>query len=169
MAAVSACLLVLLVACGGGRSADAWADDVCQALAPWRAEIASLNAQAQRDLAGAGSPEAAKSSLVALLSGAEEASETALDEVTAAGVPDVAGGDEVARRFTASLSATRDAYARARRDLEALPTGDDKAFYDGVAAVLSTLTAEYASSGAEMDRLDSPELAAAFDGSDQCR
>lgn len=166
----TACLALLVVSCGGGGpTAEEWAGRVCGALTPWRTEISQLNAEAQREISGAGTAAATQASLLELLSGAEEASRTALAEVTAAGVPDVAGGAEVARTFAISLGQTGDAYALASQELAALPTEDETAFYDGVAAVLSRLNAAYIRSGVEAAQAQSPELSAAFDGSPQCQ
>jgi hypothetical protein len=162
-------LLASLAACASGVPADEWAGRVCGALAPWRAQISDLNAQAQRQMSATSTPEQTRDNLLTLLTGAEAASETARAAVAAAGTPDVDGGEKVAHQFTASLEGTRDAYARARKDLQALPTGDAAAFYDGVVAVMSALTAEYTKSGVDTGRVESPQLRRAFDGTEQCR
>jgi len=130
-------VLTALAACGSGVPASEWAGRVCSALAPWRTQISDLNARAQRQMSTASTPVQTRDNLLELLSGAETVSESARGAVAAAGTPDVDGGDEVARHFTASLEATRDAYARARGDLQALPTDDAEVFYDGVVAVMT--------------------------------
>ncbi len=167
--AAGVCVLAVLAACGSGVSADEWAGRVCGALAPWRTDISQLNARAQQQMSTASTPVQTRESLLGLLSGAEAASEAARTAVTAAGIPDVDGGDDVARHFVASLTGTRDAYARARADLQALPTDDATAFYNGVVAVMATLNHEYASTGVDTTHLESVELREAFDGVDQCR
>ena len=169
MAIVGVFALVLLTACGSGVPAGEWAGRVCSALVPWRTQIADLNARAQHQMSTASTPAQTRDNLLELLSGAETVSESARSAVAAAGTPDVDGGDEVARRFKASLEGTRDAYARARGDLQALPTDDAEGFYDGVVVVMTRLTEEYAKSGVDTTTLDSPELREAFEGVDQCR
>jgi hypothetical protein len=170
VAVVGVGLVVTLVAgCGGGPSPQDWAGQVCQALTPWRTTIDDLNAQTATRMASATTSTQTRDSLVALLGGGESASETARAAVVAAGVPDVDGGDRVAERFVASLAGTRDAYARARRDLQAVSTADDATFYDGVAAVMSRLNDEYRASALDTTNLDSPELRQAFDGATSCR
>ena len=163
-----ACLLAL-TGCSSGPSANAWAATVCGALGPWRITIADLNQQAATQMATATTSAQTRANLIALVSGARQASETARAAIAAAGVPDVAGGEEVARGFEASLAGTRDAYAQAEADLAALPTSDENAFYDGVAAVMTRLTDRYDRNGLSLEGLDSPELKQAFDGLAECR
>lgn len=167
-AALAVVLVAALAACGGGRPAPrAWAAQVCEALAPWRAEIGALTSSTQQQMTAQTTPAQAKENLVRLLGGAESASETARAGVADAGVPDVDGGDEVAGGFVASLSAVRDAYGKARRTIEGLDTGP--AFYDGVGAAVETLNREYEASALDTTALDSPELRQAFDEVPECR
>jgi hypothetical protein len=158
-----------LGACGGGPSPAAWAASVCAALTPWRTEIGSLTQRAQSQMDAATTPGQAKENLTRLLAGAEAASETARSRVAGAGVPDVDGGDEVARSFVASLTGARDAYGRARAAVSALDTGDATAFYDGVTAAMAKLTEEYGRSALDTGKLRSAELQRAFDEAPECR
>ena len=168
-AMLSLATFATFAACGSGPAPETWAGQVCGALAPWRAQIAELNTHAQQQMSAASTPAQAQAGLVRLLAGGESASETARAAVVAAGTPDVDGGDEIADRFAASLSQTRDAYAHARGDLQALPTNDAEAFYDKVASVFATLDAEYTRSGVDTADLHSAELRNAFDKVDRCQ
>ncbi len=167
----AALLLVtmLLGGCGSAPTAREWAGHVCAALTPFRQRIADLNVQAQQRISTTSTPAETKASLLDLLQGGQDASETARTAVVAAGTPDVDGGEEVASRFAGSLASTRDAYAHARADLQALSTADAAAFYDKVADVLTTLNAEYARGGVDTTGVESVELRDAFDKVDQCR
>jgi hypothetical protein len=162
-------VLALLAACSGGTPPDEWAGRVCAALTPWRGQIDDLNASAQRQVSAAATPTDTRAGLLELLAGAEAATESARTAVVAAGTPDVEGGAEVARRFVDALAAGRDAYAGARTELQALPTGDADAFYDGVVAVLGRLNEAYARSAVDTTELDSPRLREAFERVPQCR
>jgi hypothetical protein len=166
---VATACLIGLAACTSGPKPDEWAGHVCAALRPWRSTITDLNARAQQQMTAATTPDQARASLLQLLAGAQTASENARAAVAAAGTPDVTGGAEIARRFVTSLERVRDAYSRARTDVQALATRDDSAFYDGVAAALTRLNAEYAASAVDTTAIDSVELRAAFDGIDECR
>lgn len=167
--AVLGVLLLALGGCGGGVGARPWAASVCEALAPWRHEITSLNRRAQQQMTARTTPAQAKENLLRLVSGAESASETARAKVAEAGTPDVPGGAKVAQSFVDSLVAVRDAYRRAKQSLQALDTSEAKTFYDGVSAALEKLNAEYARSALDTSSLDSSELKKAFDEVPECR
>lgn len=167
---VAVALVVVVAGCGGSTVPPAqWAAKVCAAVGPWRAQIGTLNTQAQQQVSGASSPDQVRTSLLALLDGAAVVSENARQAVAAAGVPDVDGGATVATRFVDSLARAREAYRHAGSDLASLPTGDPTSFYDGVVAVLNRLQTEYAASALDTSNLDAPALRDAFDGVDQCR
>jgi hypothetical protein len=168
-AGVLAVVFAVLAAsgCGADPAPRAWAAAVCQALAPWRAEITDLAATTQQQMTAKTTPAQAKENLVRMLGGAETASETARVKVTEAGVPNVDNGEAVAQGFVGSLVAVRDAYGKARRAIEGLDTGP--AFYDGVEATVDTLNKEYDASALDTASLDSPELRAAFDEVPECR
>jgi len=161
--------VVLLAGCSSGPSAQQWATQVCAALAPWRAAITELNRQASEQMAAATTVAQTRTNLIALVDGARDASETARAGVVAAGVPDVDGGAEVAQRFQAALTATRDAYAAAAAELSALSVDDETRFYDGVVEVLGRLTTRYQQAGEELAGLSSTEVRAAFDAIPECR
>jgi hypothetical protein len=167
--AVLGVVLLALGGCGGGIGARPWAASVCEALAPWRNEITSLNRRAQQQMTAETTPAQAKENLLRLVSGAESTSETARAKVAGAGTPDVPGGGKVARAFVDSLTEVRDAYRRARESLQGLDTAEARIFYDGVSAVLDTLNRAYARSGLDTSSLDSAELKEAFDEVPECR
>jgi hypothetical protein len=162
-------LVVTLGGCASGPAPRAWAASVCTALAPWRSEIATLASRTQQQMKIATTPAQAKENLIRLFGGAQSASEQARAGVQRAGVPDVAEGKRVAESFTASLSAVRDAYGRARTGIEALATSPSKDFYAKVGSVVQTLDTEYRQSELDTTRLDSVELKIAFDEAPECR
>jgi hypothetical protein len=158
-----------LAGCGNGPAPRAWASSVCEALAPWRAEIGGLTARTGQQMTARTTPAQAKENLVRLFGGAQAASETARRQVEAAGVPDATDGERVARGFVDALTAVRDAYGRARTAIEALDTARAEEFYDGVTTALATLDDEYARSALDTSKLDSPELQRAFDEVPECQ
>ena len=161
-------LAVLLLA-GCAVEPKEWATSVCAALTPWRAQIADLNAKAQKQMASAKTPAATQKNLVALLGGASDASEKARKAIEDAGEPDVDQGEVISQRFIASRAAGRDAYGHAKADIQKLSTKDDQDFYDGVVAIITTLNQEYASSRLDTSAITSPELSKAFDEIPECR
>jgi hypothetical protein len=146
-----------------------WTRSVCGALATWRKQITDLNTRAQQQMAGAKTPVQTQKNLVTLLTGAEAASETARKAVDDAGEPDVDHGEDIAKQFITSLSAVRDAYAHASRDIQALPTTDSQDFYDGVVKVITRLNQEYAASALDTKKVNSVELRKALDENPECQ
>lgn len=167
--AVLTSLVLLIAACGGGATPQAWASEVCQALGPWRTEISTLTARAQQQMSAETTPTAAKENLARLFQGAKDASEAARLGVEKAGVPDVDDGEKVAQGFLTSLSGVRDAYDKALQGIEALDTGQAGAFYSGVEQVVTTLDSEYDKTALDTSSLQSEELREAFDQVPECR
>jgi hypothetical protein len=162
-------LCASLVACSSTAGPRVWAASVCNALAPWRAEIGTLTTRTQQQMTAETTPAQAKENLVRLFGGAESASESARAGVERAGVPDVEQGEEIARSFMASLSGVRDAYGRARGGIQALATSPQATFYTQVAAVVEKLDQEYRQTELDTTKLNSQELKQAFDETPECR
>src|SRR5882762_3716321 len=128
--------LVVLAACGSDRvPADEWASKVCQAVKPWSTSINSAVSAAQQKITSGSSPAQTKTDLLTLYRGAREASNRALTQVKAAGIPDADNGAQVAQQFTAALTTARNAFANAATRTAALSTSDKNAFYAAVVAV----------------------------------
>ncbi len=168
-AVLAASLAVATAGCGSGVAPKTWAKSVCVALTPWRTKIAALTGQAQGQITGGSTPAQAKQSLVVLLAGARDASETARKGVADAGTPDVDDGTKIATRFVATLAAARDAYGHASGTLSTLDTRDPKVFYDAVAAAFEKLNTEYATSALDTRDVGSAELKQAFSEVPECR
>jgi hypothetical protein len=166
---VALLVLVATAACGddgdkadrGDVAATTWAERVCEALRPWRDEIDALMTRAQQRMDSAADAAQAKTGLLELLGGAEQASEQARAKVAAAGLPDAANGKRAAAEFTDTLRRTRDAYGTAKTTVQNLPTVDPKAFYDAVGAAFGQLDKDYGE--VNLERVNSPELQKAFD------
>jgi hypothetical protein len=166
---VIALLAVGSVGCGSGVAPKNWARSVCAALTPWRSDVSALTRQAQQQMSSTTTPVQAKQNLVALLAGAETASEHARRKVAEAGTPDVTDGKKIATHFVASLSAARDAYGHARGKMSTLDPSDARVFYDGVAAAFGQLNTEYAASALDTRQLGSAELQRAFAEVPECQ
>jgi hypothetical protein len=158
----------VITGCAAEPTPAAWAASVCEALAPWRAEIGNLTVRTQQQMTAETTPAQAQENLVRLFGGAQAASERARTQVEQAGVPDADGGEAVLERFMTSLAAVRDAYAKARDSIAGLDTGDAKRFYDGVGQVVNVLNEEYGRSALDTTNLESRELKRAFDEVPEC-
>ncbi|ADD40213.1 hypothetical protein [Stackebrandtia nassauensis] len=156
-----------LSGCGSQVDAEEWAADVCAALEPWKTGIEDLTAEANAAMDPESSPTQAKKDLLKLLAGAADISEDARAGIEAAGVPDIADGERMAKRFTESLAATRDAYRTAHDRIEKLDAGKGD-FYDEVAAAMKQLAKDY-DAVPQVAELDSEELKNAFEAVKQCQ
>jgi hypothetical protein len=159
----------LASACSSAIAPQTWAASVCQALTPWRAQISTLNQTAQAEMATTHTPADTRTHIMALLSGAETATEKARAAVVAAGVPDVDGGAVIEKRFVAALAAVRDAYKQAETSIQALSMTDADTFYAGVGDAMTKLNTDYAQSGVDTNQLASTELQADFAKVAACR
>jgi hypothetical protein len=159
----------VLTACSSAVAPQTWAASVCQALTPWRAQISTLNQTAQAEMATTHTPADTRTHIMALLSGAEAATEKARAAVASAGVPDVDGGAVIEKRFVAALAEVRDAYKQAATSIAALSMTDANAFYAGVGTAMTKLNADYARSGVDTNQLASTELQTDFDKVAACR
>jgi hypothetical protein len=155
--------------CGSSVAPRTWVTTVCQSLAPWRAAISKLNATAQTQMASAKTPADTRTHVLALLNGAQTASEKARADVAAAGAPDVDGGADIEKRFVAALASVRDAYSRAAAAVRALPPDRASTFYDGIRTALAQLTADYNRAGADPSKIADKELQADFGQVAACR
>lgn len=164
-----ALVCAVMAGCSSPSGPRVWATSVCNALAPWRAEIDTLTTRTQQQMTAETTPAQAKENLVRLFGGAEAASELARAAVEKAGVPDVEQGQEIAQGFMASLSGVRDAYGRARGGIEALATSPQATFYTQVAAVVEKLDQEYEATSLDTTKLSSAELKQAFAETPECR
>lgn len=167
-------IMVATAACGDDKSAGrgsvaaaTWAGAVCSALGPWRTEIDSLMTKAQQRMDSASNAAQAKTGLLELLGGAENASEQARAKVAAAGEPDAENGKKAAAEFTDTLRRTRDAYGKAKEAVTALPTANSTQFYDGVTEAFGQLDKDYGA--LDLDKVKSPELKKAFDEVEACK
>lgn len=168
--ALAVVLALTAAACGGGGVAPReWASRVCQALGPWTEEIGSLTDDTQAQMTQAQTPKQAKEAIVALLGGAEQASEDARKGVEIAGIPDVENGEKIAKQFADALTGARDSYRKARTAVEKLSVKDADDFYDGVVTVMDRLNTDYSQTGVDTEKLSSEELQEAFDESPDCR
>ncbi|MEV6523371.1 hypothetical protein AB0M43_15585 [Longispora sp. NPDC051575] len=159
----------LLAGCESPVAPERWADSVCVSVRTWQVKVGQLTKNAQDSMATAKSPHEAQQSLLGLLGGAESASETARITVSGAGVPDVDKGSQFSDQLLKAIAAARDAYGKARRTIEGLPTDVDKPFYDGVTTAMETLKQEYQPDSADPAKLDSAELKKAFTTAKNCQ
>lgn len=172
--AVLASLAVLITlaaaACGGGGnevgdtaagtvSAATWIGDLCTALDTWQTELTD-NAP---DLSSATDAGATKDSLVSFLGTAVTATRTLVDDIQAAGVPEVENGEAIATEMRSAIAAVGDKFSAAKDTLEGLSTDDPAAFAADLSEIGTTLSEAGTAAGTTFDQLAEKYPAADLD------
>jgi hypothetical protein len=170
VATLGVTLVVPLAACGSdGAPPKDWAKSVCLAVKPWSTRIEASVTQARTKITAGADPVQTKTELVTLFRDAEKASADAIAKVQKAGVPDADNGAKVAAQFGEALDAAKANFGRAASRVEALPTADRTAFFNGVVTVGDQLSKDNNASSAKLSDVRSKDLEKAFDDVPECR
>ncbi len=185
-AGIVAGLLVLIVAgalIGGDDDSDEtvsaleWADNVCGTVAVWRGEMESIvdgvRSAGQSGTAGsesgAESPQGESGSVLTGLEQALLATETMVEGISRAGIPDTPNGQDAADGLSSWADDAVDDIEQAQDALgeETDSTGDE---IEQLAAAVGTIVEVYASGGQAVAdaAVDDPELLAALGESATC-
>jgi hypothetical protein len=149
----------------------AWSSSVCTALTDWAGELEDLSGRLEP-------PENAtrkqfKAALVDFLDGAVDASDTLIEDIEAAGYPEVEDGKAVAKVFKGGMTRSRAIFAKALRDAEKLPTTSAAEFEAKgrrIERALDRGSREVEGNfDAAKDRYDVPELNRAFNNEPACK
>lgn len=160
-----------LAACGGGGGGDGseqtvtaqeYASDVCGALDSW--------VTASRDRAGSltevlnptDTPENRRDVLAGYIDGVIEDTEALLDDVQAAGVPDVEGGEQIAGQIADAFDSVKTELEQTRDDVDALPTDDPAAFTAAATQLGTSIQTSLTAVGTSVGGISEPELNQAF-------
>jgi hypothetical protein len=110
-----------LVAPAGAAPPGQWSSKVCTSLSDWSEELARLSADLEPP--DDPTPKQVKAALIEFLGEAVDATDALLDDIEAAGTPDVDQGKGVARVFLRGIGRARELFADAEEDARNLPTG----------------------------------------------
>lgn len=181
---MSLLLALALAACGGGDdegagggsaaeddssesvSAEAWASDICTSVTDWGSKIQEQAGALSTDFQS-GSPEEGKEVLTSFIGDAVTETETLLDSVEAAGVPDVDGGEEFAQELNAAFTEARDILVDVQGQIEALPT-DPQGFQQAAAEIGPSVQEALGAVGESISEPESQELKDAFEQEEAC-
>lgn len=166
-AAAVAAVLVLTASCGGGGDGDN------KALEDWAAKVCAEDVTRKIDesqgalndislVVNGETPDALKARLVADVVKLADANSALAAALAAAGDPKVKGSDEQIRLVAQDLDATTQGWNTVKEQLEALPTHDQKAFADGLAALQPNITGSVTSSHAALEKLHTGRLGQAL-------
>ncbi len=155
-------------AAGGGEtvSASAWASDVCTAVGDWVTTIQEQSASIATDFTS-GTPEEGKEVLTSFIGDAVTETETLIEEVDAAGVPDVDGGEEFAQELSDAFGQARDVLADVQTQIDALPA-DPKEFQQAAAEIGPSIQEALGAVGQSISEPEAQELKDAFEEEEAC-
>lgn len=138
---------------GDAVPVDTWADDFCTGFGGWITDIKTLGTNASKGVQP-GDIEGAKAAIVKLFGDASDRTKTLIDDVDAAGVPDIKNGDQLVEDLKVKFEAFDTAIAQAQSDAEGLATNDPQAFQTKVKALTTQFSGEVQKVGDSFSELD---------------
>lgn len=175
VAALGAASVLLIGACGGSSgggggdtvSVDAYASDVCAALAAWVTDIQDRASTITEGI-NPGDAKAGKERLSEFIGETVTGTENLIADVEAAGVPDTENGEEAADQIVSGLREVQTILEGAQEDIEALPTNDPQAFGTGAQEIATSLQEATTSAAETIDSANSEELTTALGENEDC-
>lgn len=156
----------------GGQSPEDWSTDMCTAVGDWVDELQSSSDALGETTSGATGIEDVRTAFVEFLDAAGARTGQMIDEVEAAGHPDVENGEEIADALLSELQPMQATLEEARDKAEALPD-DPTAFAQGAQEIGESMqqVSETASKGIdEIDaKFSSSELEQAMNDEPACQ
>ncbi|MCU1355236.1 MAG: hypothetical protein JWM89_654 [Acidimicrobiales bacterium] len=140
-------------AAGTGVAVDDWAVAFCGSFKTWISDIQSASSGVSSDVT-AGDLASAKTAIVKLFTTASSRTETLIEDVDKAGVPDIDKGDGLVTDLKGKFQDFDDAILAAKSDADALAVDDPTAFKADVQTLLDTFQAETQKVGDSFSELD---------------
>lgn len=174
--ALGAVAAFVLGACGGGGgggggtttvSVDAYAADVCSALAAWVADIQERASTITEGI-NPGDAAAGKERLDEFIGTTVTSTQTLIDDVEDAGVPDTENGEEAADQIVSGLEEVKRILEDAQDQIAELPTNDPQAFGQGAQEIATSLQEATGEAAGAIDSANSEELTEAFGENEDC-
>jgi hypothetical protein len=177
LAVTAVCVLLVIPAgCGGSSSppkvsASAYVGSVCTALSGLVSSLKGRVAQIKQtaSLGATRTPAQAKAQIVSLFALAIADSLRAIDQIKAAGVPNVSNGQQISSGLVAAFNAVKSALAKTQAQANQLPTSDPTTFQAAVSLLGPSLQASLAAGQAGFQGLNSPALSSAANSSPACQ
>jgi hypothetical protein len=156
----------------GGQSPEAWSTEMCTAVGDWVDELQTRSEALGESTTGATGIDDVRTAFVEFLDDAEARTGEMLDEVEAAGHPDVENGEEIADSLLSELQPMQETLQEARDKAEELPD-DPTAFAQGAQEIGESMqqVSETASTGIDEidEKYSSSELEQAMNDEPACQ
>lgn len=165
---LSLAALAALPACGGGAvSPEAYVKSVCEAVGDWQGGIQRRSTDLEQNLGADATPEEGKEALGVFLDGVITDTDRMIELVEEAGTPEIDDGEDAAIRLTEALGQVREAFADARQEVDALPTGSPEEFQAGADRLGSSIQSAFTEAGTTLEQ-ESPQLDPIFEREPAC-
>jgi hypothetical protein len=160
-AAVAVLALTLsLAACGGssssGVSAGSYVKAICQAIGPFEKDVQSRSSAL--DLSSITSPAQGKKALQDFLSAIVADTDKAVQQLKAAGSPDVNNGQKISDAIVNAFTEVKTALSQAKDQASNLPTGSATAFKAAAQTIGTGIRTSMSNIGNSLSNLKSTEL-----------
>ena len=161
IAAVAVLALTLsLAACGGssssGVSAGAYVKSICQAIGPFEKDVQSRSSAL--DLSSITSPAQGKKALQDFLSAIVADTEKAVNQLKAAGAPDVNNGKQISGAIVNAFTEVKTALNQAKTQAGSLPTTSPAAFKAAAQTIGTGIRTSMSNIGNSLSNLKSTDL-----------
>ena len=158
----------------GAVAVDTWAGSVCGAVDTWLAGINANGAKLTEDVKNITDLNVGRDLLVQFMDDAVALTDKMINDVEAAGAPDIASGDgdQLSADLVAALTPVKQTFEDAKTEAQSLPTDDPTAFSQGATELGQKITNSQTGFSASFDALqkkyDDPALNEAFTNNPTC-
>jgi hypothetical protein len=151
---------------GGTTSAAAYAKEVCGAMVNW---VNALKAQ-QPNIGASSSAEQTKQALVDYFDAVISETDTMVNQLKAAGSPDVTGGAAASQAFVTAMEGLQTAFHQLKDKTDGLDTSNTAQMMSGFTTVMKDFQTQMSAIGTQLQGLQSnSELDAAFTADPSCQ
>jgi uncharacterized protein YegL len=159
-------MVILLTCCGGGgggelggggkASAQEWIRSACTSIGAWVSDIQKqVNAVQSK---APSSAEEGKKAIKDFFEAVIADTGKLIDDLKAAGTPDVDHGDQIENAIVTALGKAKSALEQARSKVENLPTDNPQAFLKAIQTMSAAVQQAFQQAGSEFSNMRSPEL-----------
>lgn len=174
--AVLAATAIFATACGdddGGDGGDTvaagdFAADICTAFIEWQEGIQERQGDLQTGLDPEASPEEGRDALESFLSNVNDDTDTLVERVNDAGVPDADKGEEIADALKQAAEGAQTELQKAEEDVADLPVDSEAAFKEAADEFGNNIREALGNVGEGIQDIESPEVEKAFEDEEAC-
>ncbi|MFZ4135262.1 MULTISPECIES: small secreted protein [Streptomyces] len=166
-----AVLAMALTGCGDDKEEklDAWAKQVCDDVQPQAKKISDANAAIQEQTSDNSSPEDVQKTDSKAFGDMSAAYKAIGSAVNKAGAPPVDDGEKTKNDAVKELNGISTAYGDLKKQVDALDTGDQGEFADGLKDIAGELSKISKSGNEALEKLQSGEVGEAMKNQESCK